>query len=82
MREQVLFACKPTPNYEVQFGVPLLNCKAAGPWLMQQIRFEGAGGGAAHGAARMHPSPSTQNPSDPHPFWSPLLRPTRCEACP
>lgn len=69
MREQVLFACKPTSNYEVQFGVPLLNCKAAGPWLMQQIRFEGAGVQRAGRPGRtplpLPKIPLTRTPSGP-----------------
>lgn len=39
---EVLLACKLTPNYKVQFGVPLVNDQAARQLLTMRVRPGGA----------------------------------------
>ena len=44
---EVLLACKPTPNYKVQFGVSLVNYKAAGRHCLRQSPMVGVASGVS-----------------------------------
>lgn len=78
---EVLLACKPTPHHDVQFRVPLVNGRAAGPLLALRARSGGGGARAGEDAPFCthfaFPVPEVILAGIPA---SPALGPTLCEA--